>query len=93
MTGAIQPAAAVLPSMTASKPSRIGDAATQFESLLIGEMLRSARESSADDGDESNIEKQTMLDVADQQFAQVLAKNGGIGIAKVIVQGLNKESK
>jgi Rod binding domain-containing protein len=29
-----------------------------------------------------------MLDVADQQFSQVLANNGGFGLAKLIVKGL-----
>ena len=53
-------------------------------------MLRSAREAvhTDDDDDDSGA---TMLDVADQQFSQVLANNGGLGLAHLIVTGLNKE--
>ena len=93
MTNAIAPPAALLPAMTAAKPGKIDGAAKQFEALMIGEMLRSARESSADDNNENDSTKQTMLDLADQQFAKVLADNGGLGMAKMIVSGLNKDSK
>lgn len=80
-----------MPAVAQPKPKSVEGAARQFESLLIGEMLRSARESTEDDEDASDNTKQTMLDVGDQQFAQVLAKNGGLGMAKMIVAGLNKE--
>jgi Rod binding domain-containing protein len=75
------------------KPHTPEAAAKQFEALLIGEMLRSAREAAADgeEGEDGNT-SQTMLDVADQQFAQVLANNGGLGMAKMIVQGLEKKA-
>lgn len=66
------------------KPPKAQDAAKQFEALLIGQMLRSVRESEEDD-DSTGA---TMLDVADQQFAQMLASNGGMGLAKVIAGGL-----
>ena len=85
--------AAVLPTTGQTKPKSADVAAKQFESLLIGEMLRSARESMADDDGDSDTTKQTMLDVADQQFAQVLSNNGGLGIAQMIVHGLKRESK
>ncbi len=77
-------------SMTAQpKPTKTADAAQQFEALLIGQMLRSAHEASQDDdNDQSGA---TMTDMADQQFAQLLSKNGGMGLAHMIVTGLNKE--
>ncbi|HML18369.1 MAG TPA: rod-binding protein [Bryobacteraceae bacterium] len=72
-------------------PGKIGDAARQFEGLMLGQMLKSAREAASDDdGDDS--ESQTMFDVADQQFAQVMANNGGIGLAQLAVQGLNPKT-
>ncbi len=83
------PAAAAL-SMTAQpKPTKAADAAQQFEALLIGQMLRSVREASQDDDDDQS--GATMLDMADQQFSKLLAKNGGMGLAHMIVTGLNKE--
>jgi Rod binding domain-containing protein len=71
-----------LQTSSAVTSNKAGDAAKQFESLLIGQMLRSAHE------DDDDSEKSTMLDVADQQFAQVLANSGGLGLAKMIVTGL-----
>ena len=89
MASPITSAAAALPSPPEPKPKTAEGAAKQFESLLMGEMLRSVRESTADDDDDDNDNtKQTMLDLADQQFAKVLANNGGLGMAKMIVKGL-----
>jgi len=67
-------------------PTKVEGAAKQFEALMIAQMLRTARENT-DDQDSSTS---TMLDVADQQFSQVLSNNGGFGLAKLIVKGLNQ---
>ncbi len=67
-------------------PKKIEGAAQQFEALLIGQMLKSAHESD-DDSDNSS---ETMLDVANQQFSQLLANNGGLGLAQMIVKGLKQ---
>ena len=88
MASSITSAAAMLPTPPEPKPKTAEGAAKQFEALLIGEMLRSVRESTADDDDENDNTKQTMLDMADQQFARVLSNNGGLGMAKMIVKGL-----
>lgn len=80
--------AAALMTDSQPKPTKAKDAAQQFEALLIGQMLRSAHEASQDaDADSSG---ETMLDLANQQFSQVLAKNGGMGLANLIVKGLQK---
>lgn len=86
------PASPELPSDGQSKPKNAAEAAKQFEALLIAQMLRTARESAGDslnDGDSSSAD--TMFDVAGQQFAQVLANSGGLGLAKMITAGLQKE--
>jgi Rod binding domain-containing protein len=84
MTG---PVSTILPVTPPSPESRkIADAARQFEALLIGHMFRSVRESGLDDEDDSS--NTTMLEVADQQFSQMLANSGGLGLARLIVQGL-----
>ncbi|HLH42390.1 MAG TPA: hypothetical protein VKV74_05360 [Bryobacteraceae bacterium] len=71
---------------SAPKPKTSQEAAKQFESLLIAQMLRAARESMAGDGSDSASE--TMLDLAGQQFAQMLADRGGFGLSKLIEGGL-----
>jgi len=71
-----------------SKPSKINDAAQQFEALLLGQILRSARESNngwlgapAGPGD-------CATEFAEQQLAAALAQNGGLGLANLIASGL-----
>jgi peptidoglycan hydrolase FlgJ len=79
----------VLPTATQGQPKTKEAAAKQFEALLIGQMLRTARESNSGlSGDDEDSSSETMLDVADQQFSQLLANNGGIGLASMIAKGL-----
>jgi Rod binding domain-containing protein len=76
-------------SLAEPKPKNAAEAAKQFEALMIAQMLRTAHESasgSLDDDEASSSD--AMFDVAGQQFAQVLANNGGLGLAKMIVQGI-----
>lgn len=75
-----------------SNPKDASAAAKQFEALLIGQMLRSVREEAEDDDDQDNTGS-TMIDVADQQFSQLLANNGGLGLARMVASGLEKESQ
>jgi len=74
----------------AGKPKDAADAARQFEALMIGEMLRSAREAETDD--EKDSTGSTMLDMADQQFAKMLADRGGLGLANMIAKSLKAQS-
>ena len=76
--------ASIMPTVAEAKPGKIEGAAKQFEALMIGQMLKSVQEEKDDDDSTSA----TMQDVASQQFSQVLANNGGLGLAKLIVKGL-----
>ena len=87
-------AAASLPAHAASQQlTKIKAAASDFESLLIEQMLRSARESdgSAEDGNDSEANS-SLVDMSEQQFARALANSGGLGIAKMVVAGLSKDA-
>jgi Rod binding domain-containing protein len=74
------------------KPTKLAGAAQQFEALMIGEMMKSAREgndggwlsSDADSGEES------AMGMAETQFAQALASRGGFGLAKTIEQSMTR---
>lgn len=78
---------AITPPMSdTAPPTKVEGAAKQFEALMIAQMLRTARENTEDQDSSGS----TMLDVADQQFSQVLANNGGLGLAKLVVKGLNQ---
>ena len=72
-------------------PARVRDAASQFEALLIGQMLRSVRESGSGWlGSGEDAASGCATDFAEQQFAEALAKNGGLGLAGLITCGLEK---
>ncbi len=93
-----QPALGLVPIDLTSpdtKGTKIHAAAQQFEALLIGEMLKSAREgqsggwlgSGEDTGDETGIE------MAESQFSTALAKSGGLGLAKMIEGAMAKANR
>ena len=88
MTGPVfsTPGAATLGTPEQPKPKNAAEAAKQFEALMIAQMLRSARETASSGQEDSTGE--TMFDLAGQQFAQMMANNGGFGLAKLIAAGL-----
>ncbi|MEO8592508.1 MAG: hypothetical protein ABI759_04230 [Candidatus Solibacter sp.] len=70
-------------------PGRVHEAAQQFEALLLGQMLRTERESGSGwlgSGEDSSAE--CVTDYAEQQFAAALAQNGGLGLASLVAKGL-----
>jgi Rod binding domain-containing protein len=72
-------------------PARISHAATDFEALLLGHMLKTAREAGEGDDEEKDPDS-ALIEFGEQQFAQVLASSGGFGIAKMVVAGLTKHA-
>jgi Rod binding domain-containing protein len=74
------------------KPTKAEGAAKQFEALLINQMLKTARESGSGNlsGEDEDSEGGAMRDIADQQFSQLLANHGGLGLARILVKGLTQ---
>ena len=66
------------------------DAAQQFEALLLAQILRSVRESGNGFG-KTDQGGDCATDFAEQQFARVLAQQGGLGLASVIAAGLEQK--
>jgi flagellar protein FlgJ len=72
-------------------PARVRDAAQQFEALLLGQILRSVRESGSGWlGSGENASGECATDFAEQQFAILLARQGGLGLADLIAAGLKR---
>jgi Rod binding domain-containing protein len=87
----IAPITAGLAAMTPepARPKDAAGAAKQFEALLIAQMLKHAHESSpGSQGEDGDSTGETMWDMAAQQFAQVLAEGGGLGLARMIAPSL-----
>ena len=69
------------------QPAKIRDAAQQFEALLLGQILRSARENGGG-WLASGSPTDSLTEFAEQHLASLLAQQGGLGLAGLISQGL-----
>ena len=74
-------------------PARIHQAAQQFESLLISQILKTAHDDSEGwlgTGDDEAAS--SAMSIAEEQFAQALSQRGGLGLAPLIEKGLTKST-
>ena len=77
-----------LPEKSAPKGKAV-DAAKQFEALLIGQMLKSMRESGSGwlgSGEDQAAE--SAMGMAEEHFAAALSASGGFGLTADIQRGL-----
>ena len=77
-------------------PQKTKDAAQQFEALMIGQFLKASREASSEGGgwmgtgeDETG---QIPMEMAEQQLAMTMAKQGGFGLTKTIARDLDLQA-
>ena len=77
---------------TKNDPKKVADAARQFEALMIGQLLKNAREESSDGwlGSGEDSSAGTATDMAQEFFGRALADAGGLGIAKVVTANLSR---
>jgi len=76
-------------------PGKISGTAKQFEALMVGQMLKSAREASGGGwlGNENDQDDQTgslVMEMAEQGLSQAIAAHGGLGIAKMVTANLER---
>jgi Rod binding domain-containing protein len=82
-------AGAVLPQD--QKPTKLAEAARQFEALMIGELLKSADGDKASWlGDDADNASETALGMAQTQLAQAIASRGGFGLANTIERAMTR---
>ena len=81
--------------LSKSNGKKISDAAGQFEALMIGQILKAAHGSESagwlgagEDDDSSS----TAIQMAEEYLGQAIAKGGGLGIAKMVIQGIDKSA-
>ena len=86
-TGAVLPASGP---PAANETAKARDAAQQFEALLLAQVLRGVRESGGGLG-KTEESGDCATDFAEQQFARVLAQQGGLGLAALVASGLEKK--
>ena len=79
-----------------SKPLKLHQAAQQFEALMIGEMMKLVHEDSSsgwlgsDDGEGGDNQA---MEMAESQFANALAANGGLGLARMVEQSVGQQKE
>lgn len=74
-------------------PRNITKAASDFEALLVAQLLRSARGSESGwlaTGDDQSAS--SLLEMGEEHLAQSITAAGGLGLAKMIAQGLRQPS-
>ncbi len=81
------------PSTTAKdSPEKIRDAASQFEALLIGQVLK-ASHTGEDEGWLGTGDDQTadsVMGLAEEYFARSIAARGGFGLARMVASQLER---
>ncbi len=69
-------------------PAALEETAIQFEALIIGMMLKASREATLGEGIFDNAQSQQYLELMDQQVAMELARKGGLGFGRMLVEGV-----
>lgn len=74
-------------------PAKIHQAAQQFESLLMSQILKGAHgEDEGWLGTGDDPAASSAMGIAEEQFAQALSARGGLGLASLIEKGLTKST-
>ena len=84
---------ALAPDGKSSDNAKLKDAAGKFEAMLIAQMLKSARKTDSGGwSGESDQSATCIMDMAEQQLADMLGAQGGLGIAQMVVTQLGPKS-
>ena len=77
---------------TKDTPEAVAKAASQFEALLIGQLLQAARSADGEGwmGTDENDAGSTLTEMSEQALSSSLAATGGLGLAKLVTKGLEK---
>jgi Rod binding domain-containing protein len=78
-----------------TNPSKIENAAKQFESLLIAQILKGMHEAGSSGwlGGGEDEAGESAMQLAEEQFAQALSSRGGLGLSRLITQGLTTQTE
>ena len=94
VTSSILDSASVATAHKKDSPAKIKDAASQFEALMIGQILKAAHGDSDDGGlgGDTDPASASAMDFANEYFARAMAAKGGLGFTKMIAAGLEIQS-
>jgi Rod binding domain-containing protein len=74
-------------------PAKIHEAAQQFESLLIGQLLKTSHDAGGSGwlGTDDDDAGQTGIGFGEEQFSRMIAASGGLGLSPMIESGMKAE--
>jgi flagellar protein FlgJ len=76
-----------------NKPEALAEAAVQFEALMIGMLLKSARKASLGEGIFDSSQTRQYLELMDDQVALEMARRGGFGFGATIREQLGQRGE
>jgi Rod binding domain-containing protein len=79
---------------TKNDPLKLKQAAQEFESLLLAQILRSVREAGSGGwlGSGENQEMSSTMELAEAQLSRAMAQSGALGITKLLAGELRLDS-
>jgi peptidoglycan hydrolase FlgJ len=87
----VQGMGALRQSARAGSPEALKSAATQFEAMFVGMMMKSMRDATPQDGMLDSQQSKMFTTMLDQQTSQSIAKKG-IGLADVLIRQLSQQA-
>ena len=95
MAGSILAVSQFTPALLETRPefrtNSVEDAAQEFEAMLIGLLLKSAREAGSVFADEDRMTGgEGYLELAEQQLAKTLAASGLLGFSRLLLQDIHQ---
>ena len=87
----VQGMGALRQSAKAGSPEALKSAATQFEAMFVGMMMKSMRDATPQDGMLDSQQSKMFTTMLDQQTSQSIAKKG-IGLADVLIRQLSQQA-
>jgi Rod binding domain-containing protein len=74
-------------------PDKILNAAKQFESLLVAQMMKSMQDSEGGWLGTEDQSASAAMEYGQEAFAQAMSASGGLGLAKMVAEGLQRAAK
>ncbi|MBL8231791.1 MAG: hypothetical protein JNL98_25060 [Bryobacterales bacterium] len=73
------------------RPQSVEAAAQAFEAMFLGQLLRMAREAEERTQlGEGDVGGSTMMEVAEEHLAAEVARSGGLGFAKTVIEQMRR---
>lgn len=77
--------------MQGTEAQKLRAAATDFEALLLAQLFKAMRQERGWMGTGEDEASASMLEIAEEHLAAVLAAGGGLGLAALVAEGLERD--